>query len=130
MPNKTSSGGHGKSGGHGGPSKGGAKSGGGHKSGGKGSSKGPIHPIAGGAKGKPGKDRETYSPPMHVEPLTQKHPDAHKEWQRFDHETVTLHYYRHSGSLYEVCLEIGGPTTMATWDQICEFVRDEEVGAA
>lgn len=75
-----------------------------------------------GGKARGGTDRETHAPPMHITPEFQRIPDAHKTWTHAERDGRSLWYWRINTSLYEVCLEVGGPTSVRTWDDIQRYL--------
>jgi hypothetical protein len=76
---------------------------------------------AGKSTGK-GTERETHAPPTPWTPEFRRTHDQHKDWNLISRNGRSLYYWRINTSLYEVALEIGGPTAVRTWDDIHRFL--------
>ncbi len=65
---------------------------------------------------------ETEGPPHHLNPLTMRHGEADREWHLMSRNGRSLYYCRINTHVCEVCLEIGGPTAVRTWDDMQRYL--------
>lgn len=81
--------------------------------------------IAKGSKGKPGKEREEFAPPHHLEAAFFKHPDDKEEFELMRQGSRHIYVRRVNAHLFEACFDLGGDTALRTYDDICRYLRGE-----